>query len=145
MYDFLNLIDYPLIDSILNVSLLAQGSVGYRRTKVKCAACRMVLHEECQENLSVKCRSTFRDANFKKESWTHHHWVLQRKTHTPKCRECNKSLPKGPTWGGGKNSKAFIAVTCSWCKDSVSFVTPNFLILGTAEFYLGLNFVSSPS
>merc|ERR550537_1125618 len=36
------------------------GSVGYRRTKVKCAACRMVLHEECQENLSVKCRSTFR-------------------------------------------------------------------------------------
>ncbi|KAL5253710.1 hypothetical protein ACHWQZ_G013477 [Mnemiopsis leidyi] len=94
------------------------GSVGYRRNKVKCSACRMVLHEECQENLSVKCRSTFRDANFKKETWTHHHWVLQRKTHTPKCRECNKSLPKGPTWGGGKNSKAFIAVTCSWCKDS---------------------------
>ncbi|XP_063682021.1 diacylglycerol kinase iota-like isoform X15 [Bolinopsis microptera] len=94
------------------------GSVGYRRNKVKCAACRMVLHEDCQENLSVKCRSTFRDANFKKESWTHHHWVLQRKTHTPKCRECNKSLPKGASWGGGKNSKAFIAVTCSWCKDS---------------------------
>ena len=78
----------------------------------------MVIHDECRENLSVKCRQTYRDASHKKESWTQHHWVLRRKAHGNKCKDCNKALPKGPTWASNRNNKAFIAVSCSWCKDT---------------------------
>ena len=54
------------------------------------------------------------------QSWTQHHWVLRRKAHSSKCKECNKTLPKGPTWASNRSSKAFVAVSCSWCKDIVS-------------------------
>lgn len=92
-------------------------SKGDRRIKVKCSACRMILHDECREDLSVRCRMTFRDVSFKKEQWTPHHWVLQRKGWGTKCKSCNKTLTKSGGWSTGRNTKSFIAVGCSWCKD----------------------------
>lgn len=92
-------------------------SKGDKRAKMKCASCHMVVHEECQEDLAIRCRNTFRDASFKKEQWTPHHWVLQRKGFGTKCRGCHKTLTKSSGWSTGRNSKSFIAVSCSWCKD----------------------------
>jgi len=92
-------------------------SKGDKRLKLKCASCHMVVHEECREDLAIRCRTTFRDASFKKEQWTPHHWVLQRKGFGTKCRGCHKTLTKSSGWSTGRNSKSFIAVSCSWCKD----------------------------
>ena len=92
-------------------------SKGDKRLKVKCSSCHMIVHEECREDLSVRCRTTFRDASFKKEQWTPHHWVLQRKGFGTRCGGCNKTLTKSSGWSTGRNSKSFIAVSCSWCKE----------------------------
>ena len=92
-------------------------SKGDKRIKVKCAACHTIVHNECREDLAVRCRTTYREAGYKKEQWTLHHWVLQRKGFGSKCRSCHKTLPKSGGWSSGRNSKSFIAVSCSWCKD----------------------------
>eukprot|EP00116_Pleurobrachia_bachei_P002310 sb/3462572/ len=96
-------------------------SRGDKRLKVKCAACKTVIHYDCTGDLSVKCRATFRESNHKKEQWTPHHWVLLRKGFGTKCRACNKTVPRGTAscWvpGSGKSNKSFVAVYCSWCKD----------------------------
>ncbi|XP_062511581.1 diacylglycerol kinase zeta-like isoform X2 [Corticium candelabrum] len=85
-----------------------------KRYKVKCAACKVVVHATCIRQavkLGYTCRHTFKDANTKGRDATKHHWVNQRRLQG-KCRQCGKGFSTNFL------SKDFIGVSCSWCKCS---------------------------
>ncbi|XP_065838138.1 diacylglycerol kinase zeta-like isoform X2 [Oscarella lobularis] len=88
-------------------------STTSKRYKVKCAACKIVVHATCIRQaikLGYKCRPTFRSVNQKVgREGNRHHWVNQRKLHG-KCRLCVKSF------AANFLGKDFVGVMCSWCK-----------------------------
>ncbi|KAK2573179.1 Diacylglycerol kinase zeta [Acropora cervicornis] len=63
----------------------------------KCAACKIILHAKCIDQLH---RSNVR-----------HHWVHRRKQEG-KCHNCGKSFQHKLSF----QNKDFIAISCSWCK-----------------------------
>lgn len=105
--------------------------------KLKCSACRVVVHKKCMENLekvNIKCRVTYREGNIRsneEERQTPHHWVSQRKYHG-KCTHCGKSFHNN------RSTQDFVAVSCSWCKRAYHYhgecsaaEKENFCTLGT--------------
>jgi hypothetical protein len=101
---------------LINDSDFCSGSKSSsKRYKVKCAACKTVVHATCIRQavqMGYKCRHTFKDANDKgSKDTTRHHWVNQRRLQG-KCRQCGKGFP------ANFRGKEFIGVSCSWCKCS---------------------------
>ncbi|KAG9334522.1 hypothetical protein JZ751_007521 [Albula glossodonta] len=64
-------------------------------TRKKCAACKIVVHEVCIEQLekiNFRCKPSFRDSgsrNIREPSMVRHHWVHRRRQ-DGKCRQCGK-------------------------------------------------------
>ncbi|XP_057686535.1 diacylglycerol kinase zeta-like isoform X1 [Corythoichthys intestinalis] len=87
-------------------------------TRRKCAACKIVVHTICIEQLekiSFRCKPSFRDSNFKnnREPNVRHHWVHRRRQ-DGKCKQCGKGFQQKFTF----HSKDIVAISCSWCKQA---------------------------
>uniref|UniRef100_A0A8K9X234 Diacylglycerol kinase n=1 Tax=Oncorhynchus mykiss TaxID=8022 RepID=A0A8K9X234_ONCMY len=64
----------------------------------KCAACKIVVHTACIEQLD--------------KNMLRHHWVHRRRQEG-KCRQCGKSFQQKFF-----HSKEIVAISCSWCKQA---------------------------
>ncbi|XP_050524780.1 eye-specific diacylglycerol kinase isoform X3 [Daktulosphaira vitifoliae] len=87
--------------------------------RLKCAACRIIVHTECLNNLpeTAKCKSSFKDdgvRQYREHKTVKHHW-MHRRTQKDKCSQCGKAFQSVLSF----SSKDIIALTCSWCKVSV--------------------------
>lgn len=78
--------------------------------RLKCSACRIIVHSECLGNLpeAAKCKSSFKDdgvRQYREHKTVKHHW-MHRRTQKDKCSQCGKvsnTLESGsanPTDGG---------------------------------------------
>ncbi|TWW64865.1 Diacylglycerol kinase iota [Takifugu flavidus] len=81
----------------------------------KCAACRIVVHTGCMEQLeqiNFRCKPTFREGGSRclRDNMLRHHWVHRRRQEG-KCRQCGKSFQQKFF-----HSKEIVAISCSWCK-----------------------------
>ncbi|XP_029681283.1 diacylglycerol kinase iota isoform X5 [Takifugu rubripes] len=82
----------------------------------KCAACRIVVHTGCMEQLeqiNFRCKPTFREGGsrcLRDQNMLRHHWVHRRRQEG-KCRQCGKSFQQKFF-----HSKEIVAISCSWCK-----------------------------
>ncbi|CAL8291204.1 unnamed protein product [Lota lota] len=92
-----------------------QKSVSRR----KCAACRIVVHTICMEQLeriSFRCKPSFREwgpRNFREPIVVRHHWVHRRRQEG-KCKQCGKGFQQKFAF----HSKEIVAISCSWCKQA---------------------------
>ncbi|KAI1895948.1 hypothetical protein AGOR_G00112030 [Albula goreensis] len=88
-------------------------------TRKKCAACKIVVHEVCIEQLekiNFRCKPSFRDSgsrNIREPSMVRHHWVHRRRQ-DGKCRQCGKGFQQKFAF----HSKEIVAISCSWCKQA---------------------------
>ncbi|XP_077593772.1 diacylglycerol kinase zeta-like isoform X2 [Stigmatopora nigra] len=88
-------------------------------TRRKCAACKIVVHTICIEQLekiSFRCKPSFRDCSFKtsrESNIVRHHWVHRRRQEG-KCKHCGKGFQQKFTF----HSKEIVAISCSWCKQA---------------------------
>ncbi|KAF8792817.1 Diacylglycerol kinase iota like protein [Argiope bruennichi] len=90
-----------------------------RGPRMKCASCRIIVHEECRsiliDKMKVMCRPTFQDAeigSYRENTATSHHWIA-RPTPKGRCRTCGKTF-------GSKVCSLLnetVAMSCSWCKE----------------------------
>ncbi|XP_075886033.1 diacylglycerol kinase iota isoform X2 [Nelusetta ayraudi] len=83
----------------------------------KCAACKIVVHASCIEQLekiNFRCKPTFRDGGSRclRDNTLRHHWVHRRRQEG-KCKQCGKSFQQKFFL-----SKEIIAISCSWCKQA---------------------------
>ncbi|XP_029017467.1 diacylglycerol kinase iota isoform X3 [Betta splendens] len=84
----------------------------------KCAACKIVVHTGCIEQLekiNFRCKPTFREGGsrcLRDQNILRHHWVHRRRQEG-KCRQCGKSFQQKFF-----HSKEIIAISCSWCKQA---------------------------
>uniref|UniRef100_A0A669CPQ2 Diacylglycerol kinase n=1 Tax=Oreochromis niloticus TaxID=8128 RepID=A0A669CPQ2_ORENI len=83
----------------------------------KCAACKIVVHTGCMEQLekiNFRCKPTFREGGSRtlRDNILRHHWVHRRRQEG-KCRQCGKSFQQKFF-----HSKEIIAISCSWCKQA---------------------------
>uniref|UniRef100_A0A671X9U4 Diacylglycerol kinase n=1 Tax=Sparus aurata TaxID=8175 RepID=A0A671X9U4_SPAAU len=83
----------------------------------KCAACKIVVHTGCIEQLekiNFRCKPTFREGGSRclRDNILRHHWVHRRRQEG-KCRQCGKSFQQKFF-----HSKEIIAISCSWCKQA---------------------------
>ncbi|XP_059911401.1 diacylglycerol kinase zeta isoform X2 [Gadus macrocephalus] len=85
----------------------------------KCAACRIVVHTICMEQLekiSFRCKPSFREwgpRNFREPVVVRHHWVHRRRQEG-KCKQCGKGFQQKFAF----HSKEIVAISCSWCKQA---------------------------
>ncbi|XP_061833347.1 diacylglycerol kinase zeta-like isoform X4 [Nerophis lumbriciformis] len=92
-----------------------QKSVSRR----KCAACRIVVHTICIEQLekiNFRCKPSFRESSFKnirEPNVVRHHWVHRRREEG-KCKQCGKAFQQKFAF----HSKEIVAISCSWCKQA---------------------------
>ncbi|XP_061571101.1 diacylglycerol kinase iota isoform X2 [Cololabis saira] len=83
----------------------------------KCAACKIVVHTGCIEQLekiNFRCKLTFREGGSRclRDNVPRHHWVHRRRQEG-KCKQCGKSFQQKFF-----HSKEIIAISCSWCKQA---------------------------
>ncbi|XP_061759639.1 diacylglycerol kinase zeta-like isoform X7 [Nerophis ophidion] len=92
-----------------------QKSVSRR----KCAACRIVVHTICIEQLekiNFRCKPSFRESsskNIREPNVVRHHWVHRRRQEG-KCKQCGKAFQQKFAF----YSKEIVAISCSWCKQA---------------------------
>uniref|UniRef100_A0A6J0TH89 Diacylglycerol kinase n=1 Tax=Pogona vitticeps TaxID=103695 RepID=A0A6J0TH89_9SAUR len=84
----------------------------------KCAACKIVVHNACMEELekiNFRCKPTFREASSRspRENFVRHHWVHRRRQEG-KCKQCGKGFQQKFSF----HSKEIVAISCSWCKQA---------------------------
>ncbi|XP_043684797.1 eye-specific diacylglycerol kinase [Vespula pensylvanica] len=82
--------------------------------RMKCSACRVVVHAVCAPSLNFTCKTSFRDVGvrqYREQTTTNHHWV-HRRSQKGKCANCGKSFQSKLSF----TSKEIVAVNCSWCK-----------------------------
>ncbi|CAB0031395.1 unnamed protein product [Trichogramma brassicae] len=84
--------------------------------RLKCSACRVVVHTACTSSLNFACKPSFRDVGvrqYREQKVTQHHWV-HRRSQKGKCTNCAKSFQSKLSF----SSKEIVAVGCSWCKQA---------------------------
>ncbi|KAM8973487.1 diacylglycerol kinase iota isoform 2-T2 [Pelodytes ibericus] len=95
----------------------------------KCAACKIVVHAACMEQLdkiNFRCKPTFRDGTSRsprevrhfsccsnQQNLVRHHWVHRRRQEG-KCKHCGKGFQQKFSF----HSKDIVAISCSWCKQA---------------------------
>uniref|UniRef100_A0A673IBF5 Diacylglycerol kinase n=1 Tax=Sinocyclocheilus rhinocerous TaxID=307959 RepID=A0A673IBF5_9TELE len=85
----------------------------------KCAACKIVVHSICIEQLekiNFRCKPSFRESgsrNIREPAIVRHHWVHRRRQEG-KCKQCGKGFQQKFAF----HSKEIIAISCSWCKQA---------------------------
>ncbi|XP_033018005.1 diacylglycerol kinase iota isoform X3 [Lacerta agilis] len=84
----------------------------------KCAACKIVVHNACMEQLdkiNFRCKPTFREGGSRspRENFVRHHWVHRRRQEG-KCKQCGKGFQQKFSF----HSKEIVAISCSWCKQA---------------------------
>uniref|UniRef100_A0A8C3V1S7 Diacylglycerol kinase n=1 Tax=Catharus ustulatus TaxID=91951 RepID=A0A8C3V1S7_CATUS len=85
----------------------------------KCAACKIVVHTPCIEQLekiNFRCKPSFRESgsrNIREPIVVRHHWVHRRRQEG-KCRQCGKGFQQKFAF----HSKEIVAISCSWCKQA---------------------------
>uniref|UniRef100_A0A8C7DHR6 Diacylglycerol kinase n=1 Tax=Oncorhynchus kisutch TaxID=8019 RepID=A0A8C7DHR6_ONCKI len=85
----------------------------------KCAACKIVVHTICIEQLekiNFRCKPSFRESgsrNIREPTVVRHHWVHRRRQ-DGKCRQCGKGFQQKFAF----HSKEIVAISCSWCKQA---------------------------
>uniref|UniRef100_A0A8D0L436 Diacylglycerol kinase n=1 Tax=Sphenodon punctatus TaxID=8508 RepID=A0A8D0L436_SPHPU len=84
----------------------------------KCAACKIVVHNSCMEQLekiNFRCKPTFREGGSRspRENFVRHHWVHRRRQEG-KCKQCGKGFQQKFSF----HSKEIVAISCSWCKQA---------------------------
>uniref|UniRef100_A0A7M4G008 Diacylglycerol kinase n=1 Tax=Crocodylus porosus TaxID=8502 RepID=A0A7M4G008_CROPO len=88
-------------------------------TRRKCAACKIVVHTPCIEQLekiNFRCKPSFRESgsrNVREPAIVRHHWVHRRRQEG-KCRQCGKGFQQKFAF----HSKEIVAISCSWCKQA---------------------------
>ncbi|KAG7473648.1 hypothetical protein MATL_G00098080 [Megalops atlanticus] len=88
-------------------------------TRKKCAACKIVVHTICIEQLekiNFRCKPSFRESgsrNIREPAIVRHHWVHRRRQEG-KCRQCGKGFQQKFAF----HSKEIVAISCSWCKQA---------------------------
>ncbi|XP_077674730.1 diacylglycerol kinase zeta isoform X2 [Eretmochelys imbricata] len=88
-------------------------------TRRKCAACKIVVHTPCIEQLekiNFRCKPSFRESgsrNVREPIVVRHHWVHRRRQEG-KCRQCGKGFQQKFAF----HSKEIVAISCSWCKQA---------------------------
>ncbi|XP_074853680.1 diacylglycerol kinase zeta isoform X8 [Carettochelys insculpta] len=88
-------------------------------TRHKCAACKIVVHTHCIEQLekiNFRCKPSFRESgsrNVREPIVVRHHWVHRRRQEG-KCRQCGKGFQQKFAF----HSKEIVAISCSWCKQA---------------------------
>uniref|UniRef100_A0A8D0B837 Diacylglycerol kinase n=1 Tax=Salvator merianae TaxID=96440 RepID=A0A8D0B837_SALMN len=88
-------------------------------SKRKCAACKIVVHTPCIEQLekiNFRCKPSFRESgsrNVREPTIVRHHWVHRRRQEG-KCRQCGKGFQQKFAF----HSKEIVAISCSWCKQA---------------------------
>ncbi|CAI8013818.1 Diacylglycerol kinase iota, partial [Geodia barretti] len=90
-----------------------------KRQKIRCSACKVVVHVTCQEKLevdSIHCKDTFREIRQKlRDTVVVHHFLNRRKpVGKSKCSKCDKGFGNWKFMTG----REVVAVSCSWCGDS---------------------------
>ncbi|OCT58138.1 hypothetical protein XELAEV_18002467mg [Xenopus laevis] len=76
----------------------------------KCAACKIVVHTACMEQLD-KVRHFSCCSN--QQNLVRHHWVHRRRQEG-KCKQCGKGFQQKFSF----HSKEIVAISCSWCKQA---------------------------
>uniref|UniRef100_A0A9J8A487 Diacylglycerol kinase n=1 Tax=Cyprinus carpio carpio TaxID=630221 RepID=A0A9J8A487_CYPCA len=85
----------------------------------KCAACKIVVHSICIEQLekiNFRCKPSFRESgsrNIREPAIVRHHWVHRRRQEG-KCKQCGKGFQQKFAF----HSKEIVAISCSWCKQA---------------------------
>ncbi|XP_056609833.1 diacylglycerol kinase zeta isoform X3 [Triplophysa dalaica] len=85
----------------------------------KCAACKIVVHSICIEQLekiNFRCKPSFRESgsrNIREPAVVRHHWVHRRRQEG-KCKQCGKGFQQKFAF----HSKEIVAISCSWCKQA---------------------------
>ncbi|XP_048340311.1 diacylglycerol kinase zeta isoform X1 [Sphaerodactylus townsendi] len=88
-------------------------------SKRKCAACKIVVHTPCIEQLekiNFRCKPSFKESgsrNAREPTVVRHHWVHRRRQEG-KCRQCGKGFQQKFAF----HSKEIVAISCSWCKQA---------------------------
>ncbi|XP_069573314.1 diacylglycerol kinase zeta-like isoform X2 [Brachyistius frenatus] len=107
--------DYCYVGEQLCIARALQKSVNRR----KCAACKIVAHTICIEQLekiNFRCKPSFRESgsrNIREPIVVHHHWVHRRRQEG-KCKQCGKGFQQKFAF----HSKEIVAISCSWCKQA---------------------------
>ncbi|XP_039997823.1 diacylglycerol kinase zeta-like isoform X2 [Xiphias gladius] len=128
--------DYCYVGEQLCIARALQKSVSRR----KCAACKIVAHTICIEQLekfpssrailleatfplndpcfriNFRCKPSFRESgsrNIREPIVVHHHWVHRRRQEG-KCKQCGKGFQQKFAF----HSKEIVAISCSWCKQA---------------------------
>ncbi|XP_053170268.1 diacylglycerol kinase zeta isoform X1 [Scomber japonicus] len=128
--------DYCYVGEQHCIARALQKSVSRR----KCAACKIVVHTICIEQLekfpssraivldaalplndpsfriNFRCKPSFREAgsrNIREPNVVRHHWVHRRRQEG-KCKQCGKGFQQKFAF----HSKDIVAISCSWCKQA---------------------------
>uniref|UniRef100_A0A671UEX2 Diacylglycerol kinase n=1 Tax=Sparus aurata TaxID=8175 RepID=A0A671UEX2_SPAAU len=129
--------DYCYVGEQHCIARALQKSVGRK----KCAACKIVAHTLCIEQLEKKleaqfsstylqlsppssallqinfrCKPSFRESNsrnIREPIVVRHHWVHRRRQEG-KCKQCGKGFQQKFAF----HSKEIVAISCSWCKQA---------------------------
>ncbi|XP_040028417.2 diacylglycerol kinase zeta isoform X8 [Gasterosteus aculeatus] len=128
--------DYCYVGEEHCIARALQKSVSRR----KCAACKIVAHTICIEQLdkfpssraillddrlplkephfriNFRCKPSFRESgsrNIRESIVVRHHWVHRRRQEG-KCKQCGKGFQQKFAF----HSKEIVAISCSWCKQA---------------------------
>ncbi|XP_078147165.1 diacylglycerol kinase zeta isoform X1 [Centroberyx gerrardi] len=128
--------DYCYVGEQHCIARTQQKSVSRR----KCAACKIVVHTICIEQLekfpssraillddslpvndpnfriNFRCKPSFRESgsrNIREPIVVRHHWVHRRRQEG-KCKQCGKGFQQKFAF----HSKEIVAISCSWCKQA---------------------------
>ncbi|XP_030265465.1 diacylglycerol kinase zeta isoform X3 [Sparus aurata] len=128
--------DYCYVGEQHCIARALQKSVGRK----KCAACKIVAHTLCIEQLekfpssraillddtlplndpnfriNFRCKPSFRESNsrnIREPIVVRHHWVHRRRQEG-KCKQCGKGFQQKFAF----HSKEIVAISCSWCKQA---------------------------
>ncbi|XP_028320692.1 diacylglycerol kinase zeta isoform X2 [Gouania willdenowi] len=128
--------DYCYVGEQHCIARALQKSVSRR----KCAACKIVVHTICIEQLekfptskaillestlplndpnfriNFRCKPSFRESgsrNIREPTVVRHHWVHRRRQEG-KCKQCGKGFQQKFSF----HSKEIVAISCSWCKQA---------------------------
>ncbi|XP_019848920.1 PREDICTED: diacylglycerol kinase zeta-like [Amphimedon queenslandica] len=95
-----------------------QKIVHPKRQKVRCSACRILVHTTCMKQLcyeGVFCKSTFREIKQKEKKSSIQHHFLKRRKLSGKCSgNCGRGFGNFKSFSG----RVFEGFSCSWCGDS---------------------------
>uniref|UniRef100_A0A8D0CZS8 Diacylglycerol kinase n=1 Tax=Sander lucioperca TaxID=283035 RepID=A0A8D0CZS8_SANLU len=96
-----------------------QHCIAKSVSRRKCAACKIVAHTICIEQLekiNFRCKPSFRESssrNIREPIVVRHHWVHRRRQEG-KCKQCGKGFQQKFAF----HSKEIVAISCSWCKQA---------------------------